>query len=105
MRFLDKYLTTLATSLPASLYLKCVQTVIPSLSQASLNYQWQCYVRKRLNSERSPMWASEFYQLTSLVLGFLLLLLSQRTLRPIVVTLKDRRLARSSPVESGIKMN
>jgi hypothetical protein len=67
------YLHTVAKVLPDSIYLAGMRAVVTTLSQASLNNQWQRYTKRRLGVERSPMWASELYQLIALAGGLALI--------------------------------
>ena len=65
----------LANVLPESIYLAVLQTVVTALSEASLNNRWQRYTKRHLERDRSPMWASELYQLVAVAGGFGLLAL------------------------------
>ena len=67
---------TLASRMPNSLYLAAAEAVLKGLSRFSLNHRWQEWVKKRLNVTRSPMWAAELFQITSLGIGFLILTIS-----------------------------
>src|SRR4051794_3124684 len=55
-----------------SLYLTAAGVVVPALSALSLNNQFQKWMKRRRGRARSPMWASELYQIIALTIGLLI---------------------------------
>src|SRR6185436_747809 len=77
----------LAPVMPDSIYLATVRTIVTTLSKASFNNQWQRWTKRELGLKRSPMWATELYQLTTLLGGLVLLFsLPEPSRAPRIVT-------------------